>query len=96
MTDTWGIPGPTFLWLFLGAALLVLVGTLLRRRRLFAGPTSVRVDTLAPAHVAYLSEGPQRAVHTSLAWLRREGVVEVDDVGRLSRVGGVHPRRWRQ
>lgn len=89
MTDTWGIPGPTFLWIFTGLALALFVWTIVRRRRLFAGPDRVRVDSLAPSYVAYLTEGPQRAAYASLAWLRRANAVDIDHVGRLSRLSGV-------
>lgn len=90
MADTWGIPGPTFLMLFAAAAGVVLVGTLIHRSRLFAGPSQVRVDQLSPQHTAYLNGGPALAVYSSLTFLRQNNVVEVDSGGRgLRRTGGL-------
>jgi uncharacterized protein (TIGR04222 family) len=88
MTDTWGIPGPTFLVLYLVLAAIALVFGLVRRGNAVAGPREPNTGALDPAHMAVLADGRQRAIHASLATLSRAGAVEVSDTGRLQRVGG--------
>ncbi len=90
MTDTWGIPGPTFLWAFIGIAALIVVGAVAHRRRILTGPGDLRADRLTPAEVAYLSEGPSRAAYATLATLTKAGVVLFEDNGRMRRTGGIH------
>lgn len=80
--DTWGIPGPTFLRLYLLAVFAVGVGSLMYRRRVLAGTPVSQVDQLDPQQVAFLNGGDQLAVWTSLGGLRGAGVI------------GVSPYRW--
>jgi uncharacterized protein (TIGR04222 family) len=91
MTDTWGIPSTTFLWLFVAAAVVVTVATFINQIRLYRGPAGAAVlnETLPPAHVAYLAGGPVRAVHSAMGWLRHAGVLSIDEqTGRFTRLGG--------
>jgi uncharacterized protein (TIGR04222 family) len=89
MTDTWGIPGPTFLLLYIALAAIGLAFGLVRRRQAVAGPREPSTGSLGPAHLAVLADGPQRAIHASLATLNRAGAIEVSETGRLHRIGGV-------
>ncbi|HYN92814.1 MAG TPA: TIGR04222 domain-containing membrane protein [Pilimelia sp.] len=73
---TWGISGPVFLLVFLGAAAAILIWTLAQRRRLFAGTGDTRVDQVGPHHAAYLAGGPRLAVFASLSGLRTAGAVD--------------------
>ncbi|MFC8845218.1 MULTISPECIES: TIGR04222 domain-containing membrane protein [unclassified Micromonospora] len=88
--DTWGIPGPTFLGLYLLAGLVVVVGAIAHRRRVLAGPSAVGGGQLGPQQVAYLNGGNQLAVWTALGGLRGTGVVGVRADRRLA-VGGPLP-----
>jgi uncharacterized protein (TIGR04222 family) len=88
MTETWGISGPTFLALYSGAALFVLVVAIWHRRRIFRGDNTPGL-TLTPAAHAYLSEGPARAVHASLVWLRKHEAVSIGAKGVFQRQGGI-------
>ncbi|MDG4814310.1 TIGR04222 domain-containing membrane protein [Micromonospora sp. WMMD956] len=88
--DTWGIPGPTFLGFYLLAGLVVVIGAILHRQRVLAGPPNVRKRKLGPQQVAYLNGGDQLAVWTSLGGLRGTGVVGVRADRRLA-VGGPLP-----
>ncbi|WP_432898686.1 TIGR04222 domain-containing membrane protein [Micromonospora matsumotoense] len=75
--DTWGIPGPLFLKLYLLVTVVAVVGTLLHRRRTTAGPDSVGVDQLGPQQVAYLNGGDQLAIWAALGGLRGAGAIDV-------------------
>ncbi|WP_433343288.1 TIGR04222 domain-containing membrane protein [Micromonospora sp. CA-111912] len=88
--DTWGISGPTFLWVYLLAALVVVVGSIVHRRRVLAGPPAADVGQLGPQQVAFLNGGNQLAIWTSLGGLRGTGIVGVKPNRRLS-VGGQLP-----
>jgi uncharacterized protein (TIGR04222 family) len=88
--DTWGISGPAFLILFLGAAATILALTLWQRRQVFRGPDHVNVESLSPQQLAFLNGGRQLAMQTSLLWLRQSGAVSHDGEGKLTRVSG-HP-----
>ncbi|MFJ6196525.1 TIGR04222 domain-containing membrane protein [Micromonospora sp. NPDC092111] len=85
--DTWGIPGPLFLKLYLMVAVVAVVGTVLHRRRLTAGPDSVGVDQLGPQQVAYLNGGDQLAVWAALGGLRGAGAIDVRPDRKLIAAG---------
>jgi uncharacterized protein (TIGR04222 family) len=91
MTDTWGIPGTTFLWAFIAVAAVATIWTFARRAAVLKGTeqeTGSGRDTLPPAHIAYLAEGPQRAIYASLALLRKANAIDVDEeTGRFQRIG---------
>lgn len=74
--DTWGIPGPTFLALFAGAAGVLVIAAFVHRAILFAGHHTP-VDQLHPQQVAYLNGGPKLAVYASLAGLKSSGAIGV-------------------
>ncbi len=87
--DTWGIPGPVFLRLYLLTAVLLLVGGLVHRVRLLGGP-STGTGSLDPQQVAYLNGGAPLAVLTSLGGLRGSRAIGVSLGGRLT-TGGPLP-----
>ncbi|RZU53094.1 uncharacterized protein (TIGR04222 family) [Krasilnikovia cinnamomea] len=72
---TWGIPGPTFLLYYIAALVVITVGAIVHRRRLFAGPRDAQLDQLGPPQVAYLAGGPRLAVYSALGGLRATGAV---------------------
>jgi len=73
--DTWGIPGPAFLVLYVAALVAVLILSAIHRRILFAGDRSVPVDRLGPQQIAYLNGGDQLAVYAALGGLRGAGAI---------------------
>ena len=79
---TWGIPGPTFLIIYLGAAVAVAVLATVHRRALFAG-TGGPAPTLGAQQAAYLSGGRRLAVWTALGGLRAAGAVGTAGRGTL-------------
>lgn len=74
--DTWGISGPTFLIVYLGAIIVVAVAATVHRRALFAGRPSgsawlgTGVERLGPQQVAYLNGRERLALYTALGGLR--------------------------
>jgi hypothetical protein len=82
--DTWGIAGPTFVKIYLIAAIASLIVTLIVRRWLGRG-RRVRRE-LHPYEVAYLIGGRPRTIATAVAALRADGAIEASDDGRLSAV----------
>ncbi|MEV1147699.1 TIGR04222 domain-containing membrane protein, partial [Micromonospora sp. NPDC049799] len=82
--DTWGIPGPVFVGLYLLAAVVVVVGTLVHRSRILSGQRVPAADQLGPQQVAYLNGGDLFAVLASLGGLRSSGVVGVRPDRRLA------------
>lgn len=85
--DTWGISGPTFLTGYLLVALLILGGTLIHRRVLFAGRRPAKPTDLHPLQVAYLNGGGRLAVYTALGGLRCAGAVGTGPKGKLILAG---------
>ncbi|GAA1586850.1 hypothetical protein GCM10009678_81730 [Actinomadura kijaniata] len=84
--DTWGIPGPLFIWGMYVPAALVLVGLVLLLRRALA-PGRRFAGDLHPYELAYLDGGPGRAVLAALTALRAEGAVEAAGGGKVRAVG---------
>lgn len=72
--DTWGIPGPTFIVIYLMAAAVAVVLTLTLRWGMSRGRPAGR--PLRPAEMAYLAGGEQQAVVTALAALHQAGAIE--------------------
>ncbi|MDQ0365632.1 TIGR04222 domain-containing membrane protein [Catenuloplanes indicus] len=72
---TWGIPGPTFLALYLGAIAVALVTVLVRRHTIAAGKQVPGTDHLTAAQAAYLTGGSDLAVYSSIAALRAGGLI---------------------
>lgn len=81
--NTWGIPGPVFLGLYLVTAAVLLAIALLRRNEILNGST-YDANLLGPQQVAYLSGGTPLAVWTALAGLRSAGAINVDPDRRLT------------
>ncbi|MFG3699013.1 TIGR04222 domain-containing membrane protein [Micromonospora sp. NPDC047620] len=88
--DTWGIPGPVFLRVYLLAAAVVVVGAIVHRVRVLAGPPAGDVGQLGPQQVAYLNGGKELAIWASLGGLRGSGAVGVRPDRRLT-TGGPMP-----
>jgi hypothetical protein len=64
---TWGVPGPTFLVVYLSAAAILLAAAIVHRRRLFAGPAEARLARVDAQQAAYLNMGAQLAVFSARA-----------------------------
>jgi uncharacterized protein (TIGR04222 family) len=88
--DTWGISGPLFLRVYLLAAAVVVVGSIVHRVRVLAGPPAGDVGQLGPQQVAYLNGGEQLAIWSSLGGLRSSGTIGVRPDRRLT-TGGPMP-----
>jgi uncharacterized protein (TIGR04222 family) len=76
---TWGIPGPTFLIMYLVTAAVVAVLGALHRRALSAGFAAARTGELSPQQAAYLYGGERLAVYTALGGLRAAGAIGTAD-----------------
>lgn len=87
--DTWGISGPTFLTYFLAAAAVVVVGSILHRTRLFAGPRDPHRPRLTSEQAAYLNRGPRLAVYAALGGLRSSGAIGLGPDGSLVQTGSL-------
>lgn len=68
---------PTFIWAYLGTAMVIFAGALAHRRRLFSGPPTLGIPDphVDPQQAAYLGNGERPAVYASLAGLRCAGAV---------------------
>ncbi|MGW3613944.1 TIGR04222 domain-containing membrane protein [Micromonospora sp. NPDC005163] len=85
--DTWGIPGPTFLRLYLVAtAVMVALAVWHRFRRPASASVSVS-EPLSPQQAAYLNGGPRLAVHAAVGGLRGAGAIGVGPDRRLLTTG---------
>jgi uncharacterized protein (TIGR04222 family) len=85
--DTWGISGPNFLAVYLGAAVVFFVVALLFRLGVTrSGPDHV-VRQPGRGEIAYLSGGASQAMYSSLAGLRAVGAVALAGQGALTRSG---------
>ncbi|MEV4714735.1 TIGR04222 domain-containing membrane protein [Micromonospora sp. NPDC049374] len=89
--DTWGVPGPTFITLYLVATVIAVAVVLIRRRALLGGRVAPPADQLNPQQVAYLNGGDDFAVWTSLGALRSQGAIGVDPDRRLTADGPLPP-----
>lgn len=85
--DTWGIPGPAFLALYLAAAALIVVTAFIYRTWVFAGRRKCDFNQLGPQQAAYLNGGNRLAVYASLGGLRSAGVIGVTPDRRLAVTG---------
>ncbi|GAA2732617.1 TIGR04222 domain-containing membrane protein [Actinocorallia aurantiaca] len=92
MTDpapTWGISGPSFLVLFVSAAVALSLLAIGLRRLSSAGRAPVR--ELHPHELAYLDGGRARVVAASLAALRLTGAISARYGGKLRVTGAPGP-----
>jgi uncharacterized protein (TIGR04222 family) len=87
--DTWGISGPTFLWVFSFLGVVFFAGTLAHRRRVLRGPSDVRPNVVTGEEAAYLNGGPRLAVYASLGALRTVGAIGVSADGVLAQTGSL-------
>ncbi|HEU0316259.1 MAG TPA: TIGR04222 domain-containing membrane protein, partial [Solirubrobacteraceae bacterium] len=71
--DTWNIPGPTFLWAYLGLGALLAAGVWLCRRGI--GPPAAGAGALDAYDVALLNGGPALAITAATATLRQLGLI---------------------
>ncbi|MEO3923197.1 TIGR04222 domain-containing membrane protein [Micromonosporaceae bacterium B7E4] len=85
--ETWDVPGPVFLTLYLTIAGLILLGTLLHRLVGFAGRRPPGAERLHPVQLAWLSGGDRLAVHATLGGLRAAGAVGTTPQHRLAQTG---------
>ncbi|MER7331541.1 MULTISPECIES: TIGR04222 domain-containing membrane protein [unclassified Micromonospora] len=85
--DTWGISGPVFLRVYLLAAVVVVVGAVVHRVRVLAGPAAGDVGQLGPQQIAYLNGGEQLAIWAALGGLRGSGEIGVRPDRRLTTNG---------
>lgn len=79
-----GPPIPTFIWVYLGVALLIFAGALAYRRRVLSRPVPYRAPQLLPQPAAYLNNGERTAVYTSLAALRCADAIGLTPGRRLT------------
>jgi uncharacterized protein (TIGR04222 family) len=91
MTDTWGIPGTTFLAYYIGTMAAIAILAAIHRKILFRGPRDVRVDTLNPQQVAYLSGGDRLAVYAAMGGLRAAGTIGAGPGRTLVQTGPLPP-----
>lgn len=82
-SNTWGIPGPVFLGLYLVTAAVLVAIALLRRNEVLSG-SAYDADLLGPQQVAYLHGGRPLAVWTALAGLRSAGAINAGPDRRLT------------
>jgi uncharacterized protein (TIGR04222 family) len=88
--DTWGIPGPTFLGMYLVAAAAALIVALICRAILARG--RVRPGWQPdPEQLAYFGGGPYRACLATLASLRAANAITTRPGGMLAVIGQVPP-----
>ncbi|WP_067478331.1 TIGR04222 domain-containing membrane protein [Actinomadura hibisca] len=79
--ETWGIPGPQFIGIFVPLAVVLTALALHVRRAMVAGRPPEREP--GPYELAYLEGGGERAVLAALARLRAEGAVETAGRGSV-------------
>ncbi|WP_433058009.1 TIGR04222 domain-containing membrane protein [Dactylosporangium sp. CS-033363] len=81
--DTWGIPGPQFLWLYIGLAAVAIIGVLIWRRSITRGPSLRNARDLTSTQAALINADRRLAVYSSLAALRAAGSIETDKRGYI-------------
>lgn len=86
-SHTWGIPGPTFLSIFLVIAALLLAGTLVHRAVSFSGRRPENPGRLHPLQVAWLNGGDHLAIYAALGALRVAGALGSQADHRLVQTG---------
>jgi uncharacterized protein (TIGR04222 family) len=89
MEPTWGITGPAFLALYLGAMVIVAVLATIHRKVLFRGNSDARVDDLGPQQVAFLNGGDRLAIYAALSGLRASGAIGAGPGHTLTQTGPI-------
>lgn len=87
-TDTWGIPGPTFLLYFVIALVAASAIAAVARRVIFGGPSHWAIAPLAPQQVAYLNGSESRAICASITGLRSSGALGSES-GAMAQTGSM-------
>jgi uncharacterized protein (TIGR04222 family) len=89
---TWGITGPDFLAGYGLLALAVLLGAILARWRLAAGPSGAAAEELSgrPHDVAYLNGGPELATLSALSSMRVAGTIVTQGRGWVHTGAALH------
>lgn len=89
MEDTWGIPGPTFVGIYLLALLIALLFAFAVRilTRVGADSTAVPTHQLSAQELACLTGGPRRVVEAAIAQLVDTGQVRASRDGYLQATG---------
>ncbi|MER7165170.1 TIGR04222 domain-containing membrane protein [Micromonospora sp. NPDC000207] len=85
--DTWGIPGPVFLGIYLSAVVVTIVCSVIHRHYLLDGHYGQLHQPLDAQQLAYLNGGEKLVVWTALTGLRASGTVDVTPDRRLRAVG---------
>ncbi|WP_434740887.1 TIGR04222 domain-containing membrane protein [Micromonospora sp. SH-82] len=85
--DTWGIPGPVFLGIYLSAVVVTIVCSVIHRHFLLDGRWGVFNQPLDAQQLAYLNGGEKLVLWTALTGLRAGGTVDVTPDRRLRAVG---------
>lgn len=81
--DTWGIPGPTFLMIYLVAAAVVVVLAVYGVVAGFTHRTDAPTTPLSPEEIGYLAGGRRQACLTALTALRAQGLIAGAGSGRI-------------
>jgi uncharacterized protein (TIGR04222 family) len=89
MEDTWGIPGPTFVGIYLLALLIALLFAFAVRilTRVGADSTAVPAQELSAQELACLTGGPRRVVEAAIAQLVDNGQMRASRDGYLQATG---------
>ncbi|MGH3753035.1 MAG: TIGR04222 domain-containing membrane protein, partial [Pseudonocardiaceae bacterium] len=88
--DPWGISGPTFLGLYAALAVVAVIATMLTRRALARSPAPApHLDN--PDNIAYLHNGPELTVLTTLSAMHAAGCITSSGRGRVQAIGAVGP-----
>lgn len=81
--DTWSIPGPTFLMIYLVAAAVVVVLAVYAVAAGFTNRTDVPTTPVSPEEIGYLAGGRRQAYLTALTALRALGLITGAGTGRI-------------
>ncbi|MBP2330853.1 uncharacterized protein (TIGR04222 family) [Kibdelosporangium banguiense] len=93
MNHPWGISGPAFIWLYIGAFGLALVALLVMRRVRRSGSIGrTGSEPLTVEETAYLSGGWPRMVESAIAGLVSRNVIRVQRTGYIYKVSGTDHR----
>jgi len=85
---TWGLSGPTFLWLYAGLGVAIAVAIRLQwQRALGPRPSADSVD-LDAYRLAMINGGPQLAITAAAARLQKDGALHAGSGTRTLAVGG--------
>ncbi len=89
--DTWGISGPDFLTVYLGALAVFFAAAIVIRLRVTRSDHGGDAGQPTPGEIAMLEGGRSRAMYASIAGLRAVGAVGTGARGALTVTGPVPP-----